>query len=49
MADSTQVALSIRNLALGASYCLAVTQVNHCIVPYAQMPNTQLPKQPFFI
>ena len=26
------------------SYCLVVTQTNHCSgVPYAQMPNAQLP------
>lgn len=42
IADSTKAALGIGNLALG-SYCLVVTQANHCIVLYAQMPKGQLP------
>ena len=37
IADSIKVALGIGNLAL-ETYCLAVTQVNHCIVP--QCPIT---------
>ena len=45
ISDSIKAALGIGigSCALG-SYCLVVTQVNHCIVPYAQ-----LPKQPFLI
>ena len=42
-ADSIKVALGIGNCASG-SYCLVVSQVNHFIVPYAQMTNVQLPK-----
>ena len=52
IADSIKVALVFGNCALG-SFCLVVTQVNenHRIVPYAQLPNAQLPmiKQPFWI
>ena len=43
--DSKKVALGIGHWALG-SYCLVVTQVSHCIVPYmpkCPMPNVQLP------
>ena len=45
IADSIKAALGlgIGSCALGSN-CLVVTQVNHCIVPYAQ-----LPKQPFLI
>ena len=43
-ADSIKVALEIGNCALG-SYCLVITQVNHCIVPYAQ---TTITKATFF-
>ena len=39
IADSIKVALSIGNCALG-SYCLLITQTNHYIVPYAQLPMT---------
>ena len=42
IADSFKVALVIGNCALG-SYCLVVTQVNHCIVRNAQMLSAQLP------
>ena len=58
IADSIKVALSIgnrntllrvkTNCALGR-YCLVVTHATHCIVPYAQKLNDQLPKQPFLI
>ena len=41
-AGSIKIALGIGNWALG-SYCLVVTQANHCIVWYAQMLNTQMP------
>ena len=37
---SITVALGIGNRAK-VSYCLVVTQGNHCIVWYAQMPNSQ--------
>ena len=40
-ADSIKVALGIGHYALG-SYCLVLTQVNDCLVAYAQMPNAQL-------
>ena len=39
-AVSIKVALGIGNWAI-VSYCLVVTQGNHCIVWYAQMPNSQ--------
>ena len=39
-AVSIRVALGIGNWAI-VSYCLVVTQGNHCIVWYAQMPNSQ--------
>ena len=38
--DSIKVALGIDNWAL-RSYCLVVTQANHRIVLYAQIPNAQ--------
>ena len=39
-AVSIRVALGIGNWAI-VSYCLVVTQGNHCIVWYAQIPNSQ--------
>ena len=45
IADSLKLALDIGNWEL-RSYCLMVTQANHCIVLYAQMPNFQKKKQP---
>ena len=39
-AGSIKVALGNGNRAT-VSYCLVVTQGNHCIVWYAQMPNSQ--------
>ena len=42
IADSTKAALGIGNLPL-KSYCFVVTQANHYIVPYGQIPKAQLP------
>ena len=39
-AGSIKLAVGIGNWAI-VSYCLVVTQGNHCIVWYAQMPNSQ--------
>ena len=48
-AGSIKVALGIGNWAI-VSYCLVVTQGNHCIVWYAQMPNSQpLLNQPYTV
>ena len=41
-ADSIKVALGIGNWAFG-NYCLVVSQTNHRIVRYAQIPNAQSP------
>ena len=41
-ADSIKVALGIGNWAFG-NYCLVVSQANHRIVLYAQIPNAQSP------
>ena len=49
VAVSMKVALGSGNCAL-RSYCLVVTQANHCSelgIPIAQISNDQLPKQPF--
>ena len=35
--------LSFRNEESGFSHCFVVTQINHCTVPYAEMPDAQLP------
>ena len=41
IADSIKVALGIGNWALGSYYILVVTQANHQILLYAQIPNAQ--------
>ena len=46
VADSIKVALGISNCTLEI-HSLVGTRENHCIVLYAQIPNAQLPEQPW--